>query len=52
MDEGFWLGCLILSLLVLVVLALLSGWLVAQLMIDGLLLMLLVDGRLALADRR
>jgi hypothetical protein len=38
-----------LFLLVLVVLTLLSGWLVARLVIDGLLLVLLVDGRLAVA---
>jgi hypothetical protein len=49
MDEGFWFGCLMLFLLVLVVLTLLSGWLVARLVIDGLLLVLLVDGRLAVA---
>jgi cytochrome bd-type quinol oxidase subunit 1 len=30
MDEGLWLGCLMLFLLVLVLLALLSGWLVAE----------------------
>jgi lysylphosphatidylglycerol synthetase-like protein (DUF2156 family) len=49
MDEGFWFGCLMLFLLVLVVLTLLSGWLVARLVMDGLLLVLLVDGRLAVA---
>jgi hypothetical protein len=49
MDEGFWFSCLKLSLLVLVVLALLSGWLLAQLLIDGLLLMMLVDSRMDMA---
>jgi hypothetical protein len=48
-DEGFWFGCFVLSLLVLVVLTVLSVWLVARLVIDGLLLVLMVDGRLALA---
>jgi hypothetical protein len=41
-DEGYWFGCLVLMLLILVALTLISAWLVARLVIDGLLLVLLL----------
>jgi lysylphosphatidylglycerol synthetase-like protein (DUF2156 family) len=46
-GAGYWFGCLVL-LLMLVVLTLLSGWLLSRLVMDGLLLVLLAESRLAL----
>jgi hypothetical protein len=41
-EEGFWSSCLLLLLLIVVALTLLSGWLVAQAVMDGLLMVMLV----------
>jgi hypothetical protein len=43
-NQDFWIGCLFLLVLIVFVFTLLSGWLVARALFDGLLLVLLVGG--------